>query len=151
MSSAEELAPLLREQDKEEVWAASHHTGLEALQWSVSQSEICVAVRLAGVISAMFGIVQVSARATMLGMRPFGCIWFMTGNACDQHPVSIIKAAKRLVPEIHRASNCVAIGNWMDVRYDRALLLARLVGFRIVITKPHGVEGMPFHLVSRSM
>lgn len=144
-----ELAPLLRRQDVEEVRDGWGHTPLEALVESVRLSERCVAMRLGGELGAMFGTTPVGDGAPLLGMRPLGCFWFLTGAACDRHKLALVRAAKRLVPLLHAASGCVELRNWMDARYTGALLLAQTVGFRVLLTEPHGPAGLPFHLVSR--
>lgn len=149
-ASAHELAPLLRQQDVEEVMACSGHTGLEALLSSVRVSHHCVAMRFAGELGALFGLAELEdVEAPLVGMRPVGCLWFLTGQACERHKVSLVRAARRLVPLLHDVSGCLELRNWMDARYTGALILARLVGFRVLLTEPHGPAKLPFHLVSR--
>jgi hypothetical protein len=145
---ARELAPMLRPLDLAEVQACGRADALEALLRSVRLSAYTVGIRFDGVLAALFGVVAVDGE-TLLGLPAIGCLWFLTGTACDTHPIALVRVAKATVPALHRASGFRELRNYLDVRYRGALRLAQAVGFEVLTTVPHGPHGLPFHLVAR--
>lgn len=151
LDHARELALTLRQQDVEEIAEWPGGAPSDILVESVRMSWACAAVRLSGELAALVGLAHVTKPESLLGLRPFGCFWFLTGTACDKHPLALGRAARRLVPAMHLQSGCKEIGNWMDARYDMALRLALFCGFEVRGTGPMGKSGLPFHFVTRRM
>lgn len=148
VAHAHELAPLLRQQDVDEVLAGGHADGLEALVLSVECSSCALAVRFDGQLACLIGLAE-PGHLTLLGTPAVGCLWFLTGTACDKFPLTLVRTAKQVVPGLHQASGYPELRNVLDARYTGALRLAQAVGFEILATVPYGPRGLPFHLVSR--
>lgn len=146
---ADEMAPLLRQKDLDEIQASSGRSGLEALRFSIEASWLCVVARFHGEAGAIFGLAATTSPKTILGLSPFGLCWFLTARACDAHPLVLGRTAKRVIRRLHEISGCVEIGNWIDARYTEAVKLAEFCGFKIRATMAHGLEGLPFHFASR--
>lgn len=147
LAHARELAPLLRAADVAEVWASNRCTGLQALEQSVAMSDVSVAMRINGEVASMFGVRAISPSA--LGLSPLGVVWFLTGRAWDARPLPLVRAAKRLMPELQEVSGCIELRNWLDSRYAGALRLAQALGFVGLDTAPMGPDAVPFHLMTR--
>jgi hypothetical protein len=148
LAHARELAPLLRAADVAEVWASNRRTGLEALEQSVALSDVSVAMRINGEVASMFGVRAIYPLPA-LGWSPLGVVWFLTGRAWDTHPLPLVRAAKRLMPELQEVSGCLELRNWLDSRYAGALRLATALGFQRLDTAPLGPDAVPFHLMAR--
>lgn len=149
LEHAREFAPLLRAEDVAEVWASSRHTGLQALEYSISVADFAVAMRLDGAVASMFGVRVIEPSPSVIGLHPLGVVWFLTGQAWNVSPLALVRAAKRLMPELQAASGCLELRNWLDSRYVGAMRLAQALGFVRLATAPLGPDGVPFHLMTR--
>jgi hypothetical protein len=140
MADAEEMAPILRKEDREEVWASHKHTPLEALQYALNFSEECWVARADGKILCMFGI----AKMTLLGDT--ATPWLLGSEEIPKHWRHFLRYGRKVV-NAWKERYPVLI-NFSDSRYITAVRWLRWLGFTIHDAKPFGPYGVPFHQIS---
>ncbi len=108
----EELAPALREKDKQELEACYQLPVREGLQLCAARSVCAVAFRYRGEVCAVAGLEP----SSLLGAQ--ACVWSWTGIGVEKCPKSFWRVSKRVIdffkhyyPHLYAAC---------DVRYEQA-------------------------------
>lgn len=128
------LAPVMRQADKEEIWASHHICPFCALVYGFYTSEPCFSLMLDNEPVAMFG-------ASKAG--DYGAVWLLgsdkirkIGKFFVQHSVIYIEL---MLQKYNRLANLV------DARNKQSLKWLQMCGAMIDEAKPHGVEQRLFH------
>lgn len=134
---AEALAPVLRQADVLEVWAAGRRRPLEALLLSAAASRDARAGLADGRVVCMFGVADVTF------ISDYHVPWLLGAEELPQHA----RAFLRLNREYMAGARILypVLKNWVDARNAQSIRWLRWLGFTILPAKPYGVDQLPFH------
>ncbi len=138
---AEALAPIMRDLDRQEVWAQSRSTPLQALRKGLGTSVDSFTALADGVPFCMFGV----SPFTKLGGWA-GSPWLLTSKDIVTHRVMLMRYS---APVLHYWSREMFpyLVNMVDVRHRPGLAWAKRIGFTISSTVLFGPDQMPFHKI----
>lgn len=123
LRDAAEMAPHMRREDADEVWAEARMAPYEALVWSLGLSgSDAWTVRVRGKIMAMWGVVPVN----LLGGEVVP--WLLTTYEVERHPREFMRAARAAVNDLKKFR---LAHNRVDARYEKALRWAGRIGFEV--------------------
>ena len=134
---AKKMAPLTRDADREELWAASYQRPLDAMQMGLDFSDDAFVGCIDGEPIVMWGV----ALESLVGK--IGIPWMIATKQLDD--VAIIFLRRCRGPVLEMLSNYGKLINYVDARNKRAVRWLKFLGFEIEDPKPYGVLGMPFH------
>lgn len=120
---AETLAPLLRAEDRAEIWASQRLSGLEGLLFALRRSQIARTGFIHGEISAMWGIIAISL------LSGTGQPWLLTSSVVERYPKAFMRECYRQLAEFKLLFPTMM--NVMDARYVRAARWAVHTGFDV--------------------
>lgn len=137
---AEDLAAIMRDLDRQEVWAQSRSTPLQALQKGLRTSIEVFTATADGVPFCMFGV----APFTALGGA--ASPWLLTSQDIVSHRVRLMTYS---APVLHFWSRHMYhyLVNMIDARHRPGLAWAKRIGFTILPVQPFGPDGLPFHRI----
>jgi len=134
-----QMAPRLRQADKDEVWASGGYLPEDALRASYSSSQPCFAFRGPSGPQALFGIAPISGNV--------GAIWLLGTDAIDTNPITFLRWSRRFLPFLIQpydmVCNLVYAGNTVHIKWLRWL------GFVFLREVKHGPEHLPFYEFAR--
>lgn len=136
---AESLAQVMRPEDIAEVRSSDDWSPIQALAESLRKSEEAWSVFVDGEIAAMYGVSTLS----MLG--GVGAVWMLTGPALEKHPLAVLRACQRLLPDLLIRHHVLI--NAIDARYSKALKWAKWLGFELGECV-RGQDGTEFYTIS---
>jgi hypothetical protein len=139
-SHVAELSRTMRSAEVEEVWVASRHTPLEALQDALVKSDLTRALLFDGKVAALFGVCITAESA--LGGPVRGLMWVLTGEPVNRAPREYLIWTRRLLRQL--LDYCPCLFNFIDARYAEALHWARWLGFEALNKVSAGPRGHPF-------
>ena len=131
------MANKMRKVDRDEIWAVSRSSPIEALVRSLKYSEQARTGRINGDIICMFGV----SRQNLMGMH--GSIWLLATDLLEKNAIRFLREAKREVMDL--SENFIIIENYCDARNKITLHWLKWLGFTIERAQPHGVYNLPFH------
>jgi hypothetical protein len=135
MAHYEELAQTMRQDDRNEVYANSGLNPFEALAAAHNTSKYAVTLFINDKLAACFGI------------RPhndeWAVPWLLGTDAIYEHPFHYMRFSVNILGAF--LSVWPNLINMMDARNEKGLKWARMVGFEIMESVPHGYLNMPFH------
>jgi hypothetical protein len=135
----ESLSNTMREADRMEIWAQSHSTPKESLDYAFTHSDISLTVLYKDKIAAMFGVY----RKSLLGDK--GIVWLLSS---DQVPAMTLTFAKYSKPFIQKFLECYSVlENWVDSRYTTSLNWLKWCGFTVGEAEQCGIEKKNFNHV----
>lgn len=134
------LAPIMRDYDRQEVWASSAKTPLQALQAGFDLSVETFTSLADDVPLFMYGV----APFTLLGQT--GTPWLLTSQDITNHRHHLMRWSK---PVLHYWSREMFpyLFNMVDARHTPALTWAKYIGFTVYPAQPFGPFKMPFHKI----
>lgn len=136
MQDALDLAPRMREADKQEV-RASHGVGpLDALTIAFKASSSAYTMVLDGEIVGMFGVAPG-------GEEGAGSPWMLCSDKFYEGSRQFARECREWIARLHEGYPLLY--NYVDARNTRAIRWLRWCGFRFFAARPYGVEGRPFH------
>ncbi len=137
----EDLAPRMRAADRLEIWASNHLLPHEGLLRSVERSQEKWAVERGGRCVCVFGVVP------MVLLSGKGSPWLLGSDELHDIRIPFLRHSRPIVDRLLQRYEVLT--NW--VHADNALSLAwlRWLKFEIGEARPYGVEGLPFHPVTR--
>lgn len=135
-----EMAPLMRKEDADEVWASDKHTPLEALLYAFKGSDECYTARADGEIICMFGIHKLTA------LGGYATPWLLGANGIKKHYRHFLRYGRYVVADWKERYPVLV--NYSDSRYKTALRWLEWLGFTIHPAQPHGPFGVPFHRIT---
>ena len=135
------MCDLLRETDKNEIWASHHHTPEEALRLSYEMSTLCLTINIKGIPIAMFGI----APQTLLSDSAI--IWLL---ATDDFDGLIKKKRKEFFIQSKvfikfMLEQYSLLENYVDARNIPSVKWLKWCGATIEEAHLYGVEQLPFY------
>jgi hypothetical protein len=131
------IAEHMSKADREEVWAASHSTPLEALQKSMDGSSKAWVGLADGVPFCAFGV----ASSTLLS--DVGVPWLLGTEDVPKHARVFLRVSKSYIHEQARWHKLLV--NYVDARHARAVKWLRWLGFTMYPAEPFGPDQVPFH------
>ena len=132
-----ELAMNMREPDIAEVWAAGHHTPMQAAHLSLAASRDAQVGLADGKVVCIFGV------GSMTALSSTGVPWLLATNELDEHARVFLRMTKYNFAHVMRGYEFLR--NHVDVRNKAAIRWLGWLGFRILPAEPFGIEGLPFH------
>ena len=143
VAHVKEMASIVREADKMEIFAASGDTPEEALIDSLERSIMAKTMLADGEIIGMFGLVPVS----ILG--GITVAWFISTENLERYKISFARSCRKNRKKLYGLKeHCDILVNYVDARYKTSLIWLQWLGFTIHKAEPFGVEGLLFHQIS---
>jgi hypothetical protein len=134
---AEALAPNLRSEDVDEVWAASQSTPLEALETGLRLTNEPSSVLVDGEPIAMFGVASV--------ITGLGAPWLLGARAIEEHRWEFLRRSRVELARIRRPF--ARLTNYVDARNHTHIRWLEWLGARFIHLDPSfGHENRPFWL-----
>ncbi len=137
------IAEHMRERDKAEIWAASHHTPEQGVLGSFKTSTSVWAGIMGDEVFCMFGV----GPANILSGR--GSPWLLGTDSIEKYALSFLRHCSWAVDAMH--SSYPYLQNWVDVRNTTSINWLKWLGFTIHDPKPFGAEGMLYHRFSKEL
>jgi len=131
------LAPTLRENDRNEIWAAAGLSPAAGLEISLASSFYAWTWLIGDAPACMFGVGYASL------LSGTGVPWLLSSSLVEQHRFSFLKNCRPFL-----ASMCAdfpVLVNWVDARYAAAIRWLGWMGFTLHPAEPYGPFGMPHH------
>lgn len=136
------LAPLLRADDKAEVWAAQGNSPQAALEQGLKTSILCYTAWLDEKPLAMFGVTPDQALMEEAGIN-YGTIWFLGSDEATQDPKAFMRLSRTWLNKLKQHFDF--LGNVVDERNKTHVRWIRAMGFEFVKIHPrYGIENRPF-------
>lgn len=130
------MAPRMRESDKQEIWASNHVSPENALIAGVMNSMICLTAEIDEQPALMFGIVP----QTLLGN--VATIWLLGTNDIYKIQRTFLRHSREFID--YFLGYYPYLFNYIDVRNKESLLWLKYCGAEFSIVVPYGVEQKPF-------
>lgn len=137
----EDLAPRMRAADRLEIWAANHSLPYEGLMTAVSRSREKWAVEKAGRCVCIFGVVP----TVILTGR--GSPWLLGSDELHDIRIPFLRHSGPIIERL--LERYETLNNWVHEGNALSLAWLRWLKFEIGEARPYGVEGLPFHPVTR--
>jgi hypothetical protein len=135
-----EIAPRMRQQDIDELWASGRHTPVEALVSALISSDYTFTVVIDGRAECMFGLSIISH------VTGHGSPWFLGTDEIQKHRRDFLRASVQwrdmFVARTPDLRNCVDDRNELSKRWLRWL------GFELTEPVPMGYDGAMFRMFS---
>ena len=132
---AYQLAPHMKQADREEVKAASGLEPLEVLLKSLKLSEKAYAIMAGNEVIALGGLVPLTHNV--------GIPWALTSDKVTLYPKQFCKIAKKLLKGFHKSYPLLT--NFCDVRNHTTIRWLKWCGFQFISIIPEfGVAKIPF-------
>lgn len=132
----QELARTMREPDVAEVEACGL-TPLEMLEQSVANSAESFTCLVDGQVACMFGVA-----ATTVPAARYSIAWILTGAPFARHARKLIRLYRGVVKSLLETR--AGLMNYIDCRYEAAIRVAEMAGFRRGSPVPYGPKGLLF-------
>ena len=134
----EHVADNMRKADAVEVWASNRLTPLEALQRSVSLSDLACCVHVNGEPQVIFGLVKCGI------LSRNGVPWMLGTEHALKYRREFLKQTPAVIEEM--LSVCDYLSNYVHVENRESIRWLKWLGFEIEDPTPHGPHGELFHL-----
>lgn len=132
------MAPLVRPEDRQELWASVMQRPLNAMLSGVKYSEEAATGFVDGEPVAMWGVV----RESFIGN--IGVPWMVATELLDKHARTFIRHCRG--PVLEMMGKFDTLQNYVDARNKRAIQWLQWVGFNVEDeAAPFGMLGLPFH------
>lgn len=140
---AKDLAPRLRECDKEEIWAHAHMRPEGALWWAVNSTHFdetrrTFACLLDDEVVAIFGVADVPGAPIKTTM-----LWMLGSDDIYDHADLFHKHTAEWLERFREEYDLIF--NYVDARNEAAIRWIEKVGFTLFPPAPYGVEEKMFH------
>ena len=137
----EYLANNMRQQDMDEVYAATGSSQLAAiLRQSVTESALLVSVEYDGRLLCIGG----AASQSLLSCT--GIPWMLGTNELSWHSALFVRHGKRCISEL--LTRFERLENHVDARNTKSVRWLRSIGFTVDDPQPYGAFGLPFRRFS---
>lgn len=132
-----EVADNMRQADRDEVYATSHHNAHTALARSVQATPEPKAGLADGRAMCIFGI----GVSGLLSVR--GSPWLLGHEELPQHARAFLRMSHDWVKEERVKFDQLV--NYVDARNVHSIRWIKFLGFEIEDPKPWGIDKLPFH------
>ncbi len=136
---ARTMAPIMRAQDRDEVWAAAAVGPLEGLEISLAGSLQAWTWLVEGRPVCMFGV----GCQSLLGGT--GIPWLLSSDLVGRHWMPMLRFYRPFLAEM--SALFPVLTNWVDARYRKAIRWLAWMGFELFPAAPHGPFGLPHHRI----
>jgi len=138
------LAPVMREGDREEVWATGRYTPQAALDASLDASSRSWSGFADGRLVVMFGVGAVPDAPRV------GVPWLLGSDDVVRYQVQFLRRCRDYVSDMLREFEVLT--NWVDARNAVSLRWLAWMGAEFLPAVPFGALGLPFHqfIIKRS-
>ena len=134
-----DLSEDMRDEEVEEVWAASGSYPLEAIFRSVERSKESFVAKQDGEVLCIGGL-QVNSPLANSAVP-----WLLTTNKMKTNPRALIYFSRKITKDWRKQYK--VLSNYVDSRYSQSLRWARGVGFDVFEAEPFGPFDMPFNRI----
>lgn len=134
-----QMAPRLRQADKDEVWASGGYLPEDALRASYRASQPCFAFRGPAGPQALFGVAPMYENV--------GAIWLLGTDAIDTTPITFLRWSRRFLPFLIEPYDMVC--NLVHTRNTVHIKWLRWLGFCFIREVKHGPEHQSFYEFAR--
>lgn len=132
-----QVAERMRQEDIDEVWAASHQTPFEGLARSVLVSRDTSAGLVNGRAVCMFGV------ASLMLLSDAGYPWLLGTTELPRHARKFLRESVGALAKMKR--DYAVLSNFVDARNTLSIRWLRWLGFEIKEPIPFGPDRMLFH------
>ncbi|HVJ40147.1 MAG TPA: hypothetical protein VM639_01570 [Dongiaceae bacterium] len=131
------MAGIMRESDRQEVWAAAGLTPSAGLEISLASSLYAWTWLIDDIPACMFGI---GSESLLSGV---GMPWLLSADPVDRHRLAFLKYYRPFLARMR--ADFPLLVNWVDARYAAAIRWLGWMGFTLYPAAPYGPFGMPHH------
>lgn len=132
----EYVAANMRECDRLEVWASSHHSPIESLRESVGLTDQPETILVHGVPAAICGVASIPDVANV------GVPWMLGTGAVETAPLAFGRICLEWIGRKRRQWPLLI--NYSDARATRTHRWLEWLGFALYEPTPFGIERLPF-------
>lgn len=132
-----DLAPNMRQADKDEIWASAKLGPYGALVESWELSPMSWAGKVDDEVVCIFGVGAVS----FLSQK--GAPWLLGAHGLERYSFAFLRRNQSIIREMHELFPLLE--NYVDARNETSIRWLRWLGFKIEEPVPYGAFGMPFH------
>lgn len=137
VADVEYLAENMRQQDVDEVWAASHFSPIEAIQTGVDESDYAVVALNGDVPVMIYGLKKLGL------VSDNGIPWALGAYGVYQCRKELVTMSRSIVDKM--LDICPVLFNYVDCRNTVSIHWLKWLGFTMHSAKPYGAESLPFH------
>lgn len=138
MDDVRELAPIVRDSDRDEIWATSRRCPEAALTTCLKMSDTAWAARMNGDLICMFGVASLSL------ITKTGTPWMISSDHLTKYSFAFLGHCRQYIAEM--LEDYPVLVNHVDARNTASKLWLRWVGFDVQpYPEPYGVLEKPFH------
>lgn len=137
LAHLEALAPIMRQADRDEIWAAAALTPYEGLLVSFQSSLEAWCWLIDDVPACVFGV---SAESILSGV---GTPWLLSSHLLPRQQMAFLRRYRPFLAEM--LALFPLLRNWVDARYVQSVAWLRWMGFTILPPAPYGPFHLPFH------
>lgn len=138
MDDARELAPIVRDVDRQEIWATSRRDPDIALMRCVMISDKAWTVRMNGDMVCLFGVAPISL------ITGVGSPWMIATDDLEKYSFAFLGRCRQYVAEMLECYPTLI--NHVDARNEPSRLWLKWLGFKMQdYPEPYGVLKKPFY------
>ncbi len=131
------IAENVRDEDREEMWAATLQTPGRALRMGWLYSDQCLTGMIDGKPVCMWGVLGESF------VTNHGTPWMVAAKGIDDNAMMFLRHCKGPVMDLLRGYD--TLENYVDARNTRSITWLKWLGFTVEEPRPYGALNMPFH------
>lgn len=132
-----QVAPVMRDEDKAEVWASDHWMPEEALAQSFHSSTAAWVGMCDDEVFCAYGVAERSV------LSPKGVPWLLTSRHLPLHGRAFLRGSILFMRDMKARYDWLE--NYVDARYAVSICWLRWLGFTLEPAAPFGAEQLPFH------
>ena len=132
-----QIASIMRQADRDEVWASHLASPAEALEISLGFSPMAWTGRLDQQPFCMFGVAVASPQCR------HGAPWMLGGPQIERHSLGVLRRSRVCIAEMTK--HYPVLSNLADARNRTSLRWLNWLGFTIRPAIPHGPFNLLFH------
>lgn len=136
-----DLAPRMRQADRNEVWASHRNLPDEALARSLRHSTHAWAGLADGRLVCLWGVCPASLISRV------GVPWLLGSDEVETHQVAFLRRSRPALAEM--LETYTVLTNWVDARNRVSMRWLRWLGFTLFPAQPFGPDRLPFHRFER--
>ena len=143
IAHVKEMAPIVRQADRDEMFASTGKTAEAALLESLELSSMAKTMLADGEIIGMGGVAPMS----ILG--GISIAWFISTENLEKYKLSFIRDSRKNMKNLYGLKeHCDILVNYVDARYTTSVIWLKWLGFTIHSPVAFGFQGLPFHQIS---
>ncbi len=132
-----EIAEMVRQADRDELWASAMTTPEQAMRLGIQNSERSFTGWIDGKPVVMWGVVDEG----FVGRK--GTPWMVATDTVEKNAMLFLRRSRGLTKEIMLKYR--RLENYVDARNTLAINWLKWIGFTMEAPEPFGVFDLPFH------